>query len=152
MRRGLTGVDGTVVHLIRDPRGVVWSHQRAKAPPPGATAATTEQHGPLYVATRWTVRNSFIDRRVEPDVRIKYEDMVAETDNTTKTIFAAAGLDIPPEGEGLEHLIAGNPNRFDPTRPTVLYEDVEWRDAQPASQKRLTELIARRAMRRYDYE
>jgi hypothetical protein len=141
----------TVVHLVRDPRAVVWSHQRAKAPPPGAAANTTEQHGPLYVATRWTVRNSFIDRRVEPDLRIRYEDMVAETENTTKTIFAAAGIEVPPEAGGVEHLIAGNPNRFELTRPKVLYEDAEWREAQPATQKRLTEFVAGRVMRRYDY-
>jgi len=147
-----SAADVTVVHLVRDPRAVAWSHQRAKAPPPGATANTTEQHGPMYVATRWMVRNSFIERRVEPDLRVRYEDMVAETSNTTKAIFAAAGLDVPPDGAGIEHLIAGNPNRFDQGRPKVLAEDVEWREAQPPSHRRITELIAGRGMRRYDYD
>ena len=146
-----SGADITVVHLVRDPRAVVWSHQRAKAPPPGATANTTEQHGPLYVSTRWAVRNSFIDRRVEPDLRIRYEDMVAETEKTTKMIFAAAGIDVPPEAGGIEHLIAGNPDRFEATRPGVLSEDAEWRVAQPGRQKRVTTLVAGRVMRRYDY-
>jgi len=147
-----SGADVTVVHLVRDPRGVVWSHQRAKAPPPGATANTTQQHGPIYVATRWTVRNSFIDRTVMPDLRVRYEDMVAETSSTTEKIFTAAGVDVPPEGGGYEHLIAGNPNRFETTRPKVLLEDAEWRDAQPARQKRLIRLIAGRTMRRYEYD
>lgn len=77
--------------------------------------------------------------------------MVAETEKTTKRILAAAGIDVPPVAGGVEHLIAGNPNRFDVTRPGVLSEDVEWREAQPASQKRVTTLVAGRLMRRYGY-
>jgi hypothetical protein len=146
-----SGADVTVVHLVRDPRGVVWSHQRVKVPPPGAAANTTEPQGPLYIATRWTARNSFIDRNVEPDLRIRYEDMVADTERTTKTIFATAGTEVPPAGGGAEHLIAGNPNRFEAVGRTVLQVDDEWRVAQPAGQKRLIELVAGRVMRRYGY-
>jgi hypothetical protein len=146
-----SGANVTVVHVVRDPRAVVWSHQRAKAPPPGATAGTTEKHSPLYVATRWTTRNSFIDRRVEPDIRVRYEDMVADTEKTIHSIFAAAGVDVPREGPGFEHLIAGNPNRFDTIRGKPLHEDAEWRTAQPGGEKRLTKAIAGRLMRRYGY-
>lgn len=146
-----SGVNATIVHLVRDPRAVVWSHQRAKVPPPGAAANTTEQHGPLYVATRWVIRNSFIDRRVEPDLRIRYEDLVTNTAQVIRSIFDAAGQPVPPPGGGVEHLIAGNLNRFEASRPLVLREDVEWRDAQPASHTRITELVAGRMMRRYDY-
>lgn len=146
-----SGVEATVVHLVRDPRGVVWSHQRAKSPPPGAEANTTEQHGPAYVSTRWLIRNSFIDRHVEPDLRIRYEDLVTDTDAVVSSIFATAGLEVPAWDGGVEHLIAGNPNRFDRARPTVLREDAEWREAQPERQKRLTKLIAGRLMERYGY-
>ena len=147
-----SGVNVTIVHLVRDPRAVVWSHQRAKAPPPGAAANTTEQHGALYVSTRWTIRNTFIDRRVEPDVRIRYEDLVSDTETVIKSIFDAARLAVPARDGGVEHLIAGNPNRFDTTRPTVLREDAEWREAQPHRQKRITTMVAGRTMRRYGYE
>jgi hypothetical protein len=146
-----SGADVTVVHLVRDPRAVAWSHGRAKAPPAGAAANVTEKHGTFYVATRWTIRNAFIDRSVQPDLRIRYEDMVADTEQVTKAIFAAAGTELPPVHGGVEHLIAGNPNRFDTERPKTLREDVEWRTAQPDRHKRLTKLIAGRLMRRYGY-
>ena len=146
-----SGARVSVIHLVRDPRAVVWSHQRAKAPPPGATASVTEQHGPLYVATRWTLRNSFIDRSVGPELRIRYEDMVTETERVITAIFDIVGIDVPPLHGGLEHLIAGNPDRFDTDRPTVLREDVEWTTAQPAREKRLVQLVAGRLMRRYGY-
>jgi hypothetical protein len=146
-----TGLPVSVVHLVRDPRAVVWSHRRRKAPPAGTVARTTPTRPAAYVAGRWLVRNAFIDARVRPDLRLRYEDLITDTDDAVRRIFSSIGR-VVPDGltGGSEHVIAGNPSRFE-RGDLLLKIDDEWTRAQPASQRRLTSTITSPLLGRYGY-
>jgi hypothetical protein len=144
-----SGFATTVVHLVRDPRAVVWSHGRAKAPPAGVVARTTPVHRPSYVAARWLARNAAVDLGVRPDLRLRYEDMVADPRGARATLFAALGLPVR-DGDETEHVIAGNPGRFD-KGPLTLRPDVEWQQRQPSGQRRVSTALALPLLHRYGY-
>jgi hypothetical protein len=143
------GVSTTVVHLVRDPRAVTWSHGRAKAPPSGVVARTTPVHRPSYVAARWLARNVAVDVRLRPEVRLRYEDMVIDPEGARATLFGALGLPVR-QGDETEHVIAGNPGRFD-KGPLALRPDVEWQERQPAGQRRVSTALALPLLHRYGY-
>ncbi len=144
-----TGIDTTVLQMVRDPRAVVWSHGRAKAPPEGIVADVSPVRRPSYVAARWLARNAAVDLRVRPDVRLRYEDMVAAPDAARAAVSDALRIPVPT-GPELEHGIAGNPGRFGST-PLALRPDVEWQDRQPAGQRRVSTALALPLLHRYGY-
>jgi hypothetical protein len=145
-----TGFPVSVVHLVRDPRAVVWSHTRRKSPPAGVVARTTPTRSPVYVATRWLLRNAFIDARVRPDLRLRYEDLISDPDEAVRRILLSVGCDRPVAQVGSEHAIAGNPSRFDKGALQLRVDD-EWRRAQPAAQRHLTSAITAPLLHRYGY-
>lgn len=144
-----TGLDTTVLQMVRDPRAVVWSHGRAKAPPPGIVAEVSPVRRPSYVAARWLARNAAVDLHVRPDVRLRYEDMVDAPDEARAAVFAAVGVPVPT-GPDLEHGIAGNPGRFG-AGPLTLQADLEWIALQPAGQRRVSTALALPLLHRYGY-
>ncbi len=145
-----TGLPVSVVHLVRDPRAVVWSHRRRKAPPAGVAARTTPTRPAAYVAARWLARNAFIDARVRPDLRLRYEDLITDPDDAVRRIIASVGRSVPDGPDGSEHVIAGNPSRFE-RGPLVLRADDEWTRFQPAVQRHLTSAITAPLLGRYGY-
>ena len=145
-----TGLPVSVVHLVRDPRAVVWSHRRRKSPPAGVAARTTPTRPAAYVAARWLARNAFIDARVRPDLRLRYEDIITDPDDAVRRIFSSVGRELPKGLAGSEHVIAGNPSRFD-RGALLLTVDDEWTRAQPAGQRRLTAAITSPLLGRYGY-
>jgi len=144
-----TGLPVTILHLVRDPRAVVWSHGRKRHVPDGVVAGSMPPHSAPYVAVRWTARNAFTDFAVKPDVRIRYEDLVTEPDRAVARLFDTMGI-TPRDGAGTTHAIAGNLNRFDPA-PLRLRLDDEWIDRLPREQRLITTAIALPFMRRYGY-
>jgi hypothetical protein len=144
-----SGIDTTVLQMVRDPRAVVWSHGRAKAPPEGIVADVSPVHRPSYVAARWLARNAAVDLHVRPDVRLRYEDVVDAPDEARRVVFGALGLPVP-SGPDLEHGIAGNPGRFG-SGPLTLTADLEWVDRQPAGQRRVSTALALPLLHRYGY-
>ncbi|MGH3474294.1 MAG: sulfotransferase [Aeromicrobium sp.] len=145
-----TGLPVSVVHLVRDPRAVVWSHRRRKSPPAGVVATTTPTRPAAFVAARWLVRNAFIDARVRPDLRLRYEDLISDPDEAIRRIFLSVGREVPEGRAGSEHVIAGNPSRFE-RGPLLLKVDDEWTRAQPAAQQLLTSAITAPLLGKYGY-
>lgn len=145
-----TGLRVSVVHLVRDPRAVVWSHRRRKSPPAGVVARTTPRRPAAYVATRWLVRNAFIDARVRPEIRLRYEDLIGEPENAVRRILGSVDHEPGRRGSGSEHAIAGNPNRFE-RGALQLRADDEWTHAQPWVQRGLSSVIAAPLLGRYGY-
>ncbi len=143
-----TGLAVTVVHLVRDPRAVAWSHQRAKAPPAGAVAGTTPRRPAAYVSVRWLVRNLFLEARGRADLRLRYEDLI---DRPSEAVEAILGRDAAVEDRhGHHHVIAGNPDRFD-RGPLRLRPDTEWVRVQPRSHKAVATAVALPLLGRYGY-
>jgi hypothetical protein len=145
-----SGLDVTIVHLVRDARGVTWSNRRMKARPDGVSVPPVQaRRRPAYVAARWALRNLAIGFAVRPDLRLRYEDMAADPAAALDAIFEAAGLRTPPEG-GASHAISGNSNRF-AAIPKQLRADDEWIDAQPASHRIVTTMLTAPLLTRYGY-
>jgi hypothetical protein len=157
----LPEVDVRVVHIVRDPRAVVFSYQRHK------TAWTSKsgvempmmRRRPLSTGMRWTAWNLLTDRLVRrlalPSVTLRYEDaMVAPaalTDALTRLDIPSR--EVPAGGEfsfGVDHTIQGNPQRF--SIGTVrLRKDDEWTTrASPLSTTAAT-LSTLPLLRRYGY-
>ncbi|HEV3474378.1 MAG TPA: sulfotransferase [Actinomycetota bacterium] len=144
-----TGLDVTIVHLVRDPRAVVWSHLRRKPAPQGVVARDMRTRPAPYVAARWTARNALVELGVKPDIRLRYEDMVSRTDEALVRVRRAIGSS-PETGSGLNHVIAGNLDRFD-RAPLQLRLDEEWKERQPRGQRLVTTAIALPLLHRYGY-
>ncbi|MDX6513938.1 MAG: hypothetical protein QOE36_3442 [Gaiellaceae bacterium] len=124
---GIASLDVRVVHLVRDPRAIVWSQRRRGQGP-----------GPLRSGLVWDVWHVMTElgwRRSGRYVRIRYEDFARDPRATVRRVLEAVGepgepaafvgeheVDLPPN-----HFFSGNDNRFQTGRISVVPDD-EWRD------------------------
>jgi hypothetical protein len=132
------GVDLRVVHLVRDPRATAYSWRRRKSLPDKRGGGFMQQQGPLKASALWSMWNTAAGAfwRHDPEryVRVRYEDLVREPQETVERICAFAGepfagspfvsaneVELTPS-----HSVAGNPSRFTTGR-VVLRSDDEWR-------------------------
>jgi hypothetical protein len=151
-------VDVRIVHLVRDPRGVVNSHRRAvKASGRRFSAASA-----AYVGTSWIAFNGAAEillRNVDPTHhrRERYEDLVNDPARSLDRVLALFGRSLPSGlvADGRVHLAAthsaaGNPRRFD-TGDVVLREDRGWESELPALDRRLIRAISAPLARGYAY-
>lgn len=144
-----TGLPTVVVHLVRDPRAVVWSHRRRKDAPEGVVARNLRPRSASYVAVRWTLRNAVAEVTAKPDLRVRYEDLVHRPDEALAQVWRALGRS-PSGGPAASHIIAGNLNRFD-AAPIELRPDDEWARLQPRGQRLVTTALSLPLLRRYGY-
>lgn len=153
-----------VVHIVRDPRGVLNSWSREVALPEGAGPRDHLKKRPMrQIARRWVTVNMMIGRlakRGVPLTVLRYEDMVSDPRASMESVLALTGrsaddgaLDfIGPDGvrTGVSHAPTGGRVRFS-TGPMPLRLDEKWRHEMPTSRQRLTALICGPLMRRYGY-
>ena len=129
---GLGDVDAFLLHLVRDPRGVVHSTIRRSTPGPGAHVRQS-----VAGSAGWLVRHlaaAALVRSVGPDrsVVISYEDMVSDPNAMLERVAALLGEAAPPApvvSDGLTHLgVAHTPiggGRFRPQTVTLAL-DQRW--------------------------
>lgn len=132
-----------VIHIVRDPRAVVWSWRRVKAVPAatGRTAmGTRSERRTLYRWVENAVGAELLRRRVPAErwLFLRYEDFAADPAAAVSRILALAGIDTgsvsaPAPFSGPDtvvlspnHNLSGNPNRF-VTGPVRIVPDEEWR-------------------------
>lgn len=153
-----------VVHIVRDPRGVLNSWSKEVPLPEGAGVRTHLKARPMrQVVRRWLTVNlmiSLLARRGVPLLRIRYEDLVVAPREAMQAVLALSdrtdaggALDfISAEGieTGQSHAATGGRVRFS-SGPMVLRPDEKWRTALPPSRQRLTKLLCGPLMRRYGY-
>lgn len=147
------------VHLVADPRSVVWSLQRewkadVKAgiqhpmKPVSAVSATAG-----WLATNWASERA--KRRLPKAVFLRYEDFASEPGAAVERILSAADVagakdQIPAEiRPGQLHLLAGN--RVRRQHQVVIRRDQAWLQGMPTARKRLVRLLASPLMAKYDY-
>jgi len=120
------GVRAVVLHLVRHPDGVVWSHVRRGAD--------------LSEACRlWVNRNTEARRLATeapgPSLTVRYEDFAAAPEATVASICAALGLEAAPGmldfRARAHHLISGNPMRF--SGSSRIEADESWKERLPPS-------------------
>jgi len=139
--RGRT-IDVTLIHLVRDPRGVAWSmHKRLRR-----QGLASRLRNPVAVVLRagldWAIVNLFTEvvasgHKNVPYVRIRYEDLVRDPAGVLDPVGKAAGIDLAALGDraaggevfGFGHIMAGNRARERGPRPLAI--DIDWEENSP---------------------
>jgi hypothetical protein len=144
---GAPEIDLTIVHLIRDARGVAWSFNRSSQP-----VAKT--------ALSWiaiTLISSFVSRFARKSLLLRYEDLARFPRAALGKIQPLVGLSYDPVGAFVEaggkipsvHCIAGN--RLRKQAPLKLRLDEEWHLALPLRDKAVVWLLAGWLLRCFGY-
>jgi hypothetical protein len=161
----LTSTDLRVVHLVRDPRAVAhsWSRLKQRSASHQTRGDQMRQFSPAASTTIWSVWNGVIEtvlRRAVHDrvLTVRYEDLLERPDEVLSAVATFAGLD-PSAGPklhdhevelGRNHMIAGNPVRFDRGKVALSLDD-EWRANMSAGSTALATLPALPWLHRYGY-
>ena len=154
------GIDGRVLHLVRDARGVAYSNVKV-----------VERQGehfrvrrrPAKAGLRWTwINESFavLARHGVPTEIVRYESFVRHPGEEVRRIASFAG--VPIEDAALssidgnmvtlpeDHLVAGNRMRF-ASGAIELSVDDEWARKLTRAQRRTVSLVTWPLLRRYGY-
>ncbi len=158
----LDGVEASIVHLVRDPRAVVFSWRRTKRELDHPDATDMPQRSVIASAAGWVGLNlaaEAVRRKAGARGRLlRYEDLAARPRETIVEIARMIGapttrLPFGSDDEvtlGENHTVSGNPSRFRrgvvPIRP-----DTEWRSRMDASDRLLTDVVTLPLRWRYGY-
>ena len=163
MLQAVPGIDVSILHLVRDPRGVAFSRTK-KIERQGSLAdrPLRTQWSPARTASKWTWFNLAFEalRRRAPDfARMRYEDLVVDPRRALHDACESLALDVdvaslPIEGHEatLEpgHLVAGNRMRNE--RGVIrIRQDDAWRTQLGARSRRTVELMTSPLRSRYGY-
>jgi hypothetical protein len=152
----LSEVDLRLVHIVRDPRGVVSSHLRAGGPSRLTAVRAT------YFAIAWLASNvaaGLVCRRLSPatTARVRYEDLVSAPEQTIATVLGLVERALPPglvNDSHVElvptHSAAGNPKRF--RRGSIeLREDTSWHTDLSRIERAVVRVLTLPMALRYGY-
>lgn len=159
--RACAGQRVRLIHMVRDPRAVVFSQQRR------AEVARARGEEPGAVVRRWALRwNAYnamlpmVFPRAERVLTLRYEDLAERPRPMLERTAGAAGLGLPPDafafvGEGAatlgaQHTVYGNPIRFSVGEVEIAPDD-EWNRAMSAADRRAVTRITLPLLRRYGY-
>jgi hypothetical protein len=159
--RRTPGISARIVHLVRDPRGVVWSWSKVVARPDTTTGSTSTMAriGTVRAVARWQSTNAALALVRSPGALLRYEDLVDRPAHATRRLLALGGIhleDLPQFLDdrtvllGTDHTVAGNPLRF-ATGPTEIRADDEWRRAMPPTRRTLVAALALPSIAAYRY-
>lgn len=162
--RTMPDVDLSVVHVVRDPRGVAFSFAKHVALPAGAALreemprSTTRK-----VSRRWVSVNLLIAalRGVGvPVSRVRYEDLVADPRRELRRVLALTGSPVGDDAldhvteDGITvprtHVVAGGRIRL-VSGAMPLRLDEQWQHDMPPESRRLVEVMTGPVRRRYGY-
>jgi hypothetical protein len=160
---GMEGVDHYVLHMVRDPGAVAFSWQRGDKTirVAGQTRAMATRDLLPSVA-RWTencLSAEVLRRHVPPErwMFLRYEDFVAQPRTTITRILAFLGQDCPSPFVdadtvvlGVNHTVAGNPNRFRTGSVRIALDD-EWRRRMPPRRQLAVRILTWPLLIRYGY-
>jgi hypothetical protein len=153
-----------IIQLVRDPRGVVWSHKKAFAKDlqnglPRDIRSEPAWRAALYWC-RMNVQADWLRRRVGPErsMLVRYEDFMIDTLPVLQRIGRFIDMDLESvqrmidEGQKLyfDHTIAGNRVRMQ--GELRLKYDQEWRQKLSVAERTVTEFLTAWLMVRYGYK
>lgn len=146
------GIDLSVLHLFRDPRGVTYSWSLLKDRPEsvGDQDYMAVSRSPLASIWRWKWFNHWSDElRHDYGLRsapVFYERFCDEPETYLQAI--AAALDLPPrtKPKGEWHSVSGNPLRFT-TDELAIEKDQRWRSELGPATRSLTSFLCGRQYR-----
>jgi hypothetical protein len=159
----LAEVRVTVVHLVRDVRGVTYSWRKKKLRPEFVGRRVyMQQHSVTKTAGFWLYGNLLCElsaRHLDGYVRLRYEDFVRQPVESVRAICSAVGNDRPDLGylsqdscrlQRESHIISGNPNRF--SSPEIRFRiDEEWKTKMKRSERLTAAFCGLPLLMRYGY-
>ena len=159
----IPGIDLSVIHLVRDGRGVAWSLlQGYRRDLKAGLQKEIKPKSALRTAARWCVVNVVTEAlrwKLGPGryIRVKYEDLVVDPVRTLERIGGMIDLDLADiaqklrGGEPIEpsHQIAGNRLRMN--KSIRLVRDEAWRTQMPATERAAFDRLGGWLLRRYGY-
>lgn len=157
-------IDLKIIQLVRDPRGVVWSHKKAFRKDLENGLPRDIRSQPAWrVALYWCRMNlqaDWLRRRVGPEkaMLVRYEDFMLQTLPVLEKIGNFIGTDLGNVQQAVKqgtklyfgHTIAGNRVRMQ--GELRLKFDQDWLEQLPNRDRRVTELISGWLMNRYGYK
>ena len=159
------GLRVRALHLVRDPRGVVYSWQRAATGGRIGLEVRLRRKAFLSALADWAVQNALAERARrwgrDDYCRLRYEDLLADPRGHLAGLARWLGLDTAPLTAAIAddgcsatlrpgHSVEGNIYRR-AAGPVELDLDDAWRSAMPPVQRCLVAVLAGVWMRRYGY-
>jgi hypothetical protein len=137
-------LDITVIHLIRDSRGVAYSWAKMQRRPESENPTSfMDKFSVAHSAMLWNTYNASFCSLRRSDIkylRVRYEDLMRAPERWLREIAKLARIASEAQaftflGDGYanlmrSHCIAGNPMRFQSGR-LAIHEDDEWRSVLP---------------------
>jgi hypothetical protein len=157
----LKTVDLSVVHQVRDSRGVAYSNVRRVPRQGGEPGSFRGQHRPVNTGARWIWTNmsfELLSRRGVRTIVTRYEDVISAPRNQLVRVadfmgeplsdpdlrfLHDDGVDLPPD-----HLVAGNRLRLH-AGPLTLRNDDEWRTGLSRRDRMMVSALTWPMRRRY---
>lgn len=158
-------LDLRVVHLIRDSRGVAYSWTKVVRRPEAdsdSPNAVMYRYPPWRAALLWNAQNAgfaALARTTTPVWRLRYEELLVSPVRTAHRLADFLGVPggtvedfVTPTCVSVvpTHQISGNPVRFS-SGAVQLRRDDAWRDALPATDRRLVTALTAPLMSHYGY-
>lgn len=153
-------LDVYFLHFVRDPRGAAFSWgKRINRADGGDTERAMGREGPLKSALLWLLWNALIPILLPRGrvLTVRYEDFIDDPAPTMHRITAwigmtgaAASVTGPEVSLGVNHTVAGNPNRLR-TGAVRLSRDERWRRDMPRATQLLVTMMTFPLLRRLRY-
>jgi hypothetical protein len=124
----------TPIHLVRDPRGIVYSHVRK--------GRSLVQHSHGYARASRSMRRAL---EGHAHVRVRYEELARDPERVLGRVMRELGFELEPQqldwsGAGERHSVGGNHMRHG--RDSTIRLDEEWRSGMSLWQKLLVRAMA----------
>ena len=163
--RAAGDIDLSIVHIVRDSRGVAYSWTKSLPRPEttrDAAMPDMERNTPARTALRWLLHNGAfaVLRRTGIDVLpVTYEAFTADPGDVVSQVArflgagVSAGLDFVTGSTiilSANHQVAGNPMRFT-TGAVQVRRDDEWRQMLPRRSRLAVAMITAPMLARYGY-
>ncbi|MQA98988.1 MAG: hypothetical protein GEU78_01630 [Actinobacteria bacterium] len=157
------GMDVRVLHLVRDPRAVIYSWKRRKALVDRPGNPEMQRFGATYTMVSWWARSflaELVSRRWgrERAMLLRYEDFIADPNRNLETILSFVGE--PKQNLGFvsdgfvqldtTHTVGGNPDRLRSGRVELRLDDA-WVQGQALADRLIGTVLATPYLRRYGY-
>lgn len=155
-------VELSIVHIVRDPRGVAYSWLRKKRRLDGGTKAFLDRHGPIKSTAIWSAWNIAGERMADAVdgryLRFHYEEFARSPRAVIDAILqlvGKSGCSPPFQGKhkmslAPNHTVSGNPVRMKSGVVTIA-EDDEWKRGLGLGRSWLVTALAWPLMLRYGY-
>jgi len=157
----LPGIEVSVAHLVRDPRGAAFSWRRTKEQPD--RGGFMEQRGVGKSAALWSAWNYGLERLFHDEpgryARTTYEELLTAPERHVRTLLATLGMERDTSSVfadettvrlSVNHTVAGNPARHRHGLVPMRLDD-EWRTAMPVRDRRLVTAMTYPLLRRYGF-